>query len=298
VATVLLIPNNVFGISYNENGYPKQDMIAIFDSCNDGIWYGHFESSTGEQIPFGKVFLYDENFQRVHTTSLRPPEGTLQITLDGNEKYPKIGSVLIRSDVYEDYSFQPYCFELPSWMKSTALWWSSDAITDDDFILMIQFLVENRIIIVSSTDVASNNNGEIPTWVKTSAEWWGEGIITDMEFLRNIEYLINQGIIEIQNELVLESVQANNISIEIVECRVTKTGNYVKVGISATNMNLISVDVEYVLQTFDSSRKLLTMETSRMYDLMPSSTQFENGMLDNIGNLSSCGVHINKVSEN
>ena len=109
--------------------------------------------------------------------------------------------------------------------------------------------------------------------------------------------MVNQGIITIQSNSFSGTAQENNVLAEVVECRVTNTGNYVKVGISVINMNPIPVDVEYVLQTFDNFGKLLTMESGRTYDLNPSSTQFEEGMLDNIGSLHSCAVHINKVSE-
>lgn len=300
IAFVLLIPTNAFSAEYDEIGQANQRLKVFLDSCENGLWTGHFENeTTGERIQFGKVFLYDDKGLRTKTTSLIPPEGFLKIYPDGNEDYPPVMWVLVRavSASYVDLEFQPLCFELPSWMKSTALWWSADAITDDDFILMIQFLIQNQIISVSVTDVVSNNDEGIPIWIKTSAQWWGEGIISDTEFLRSVEYMVNQGIIKIQSNSFSGTVQESNVTIEVIECRVTNTGNYVKIGISATNMNIIPVDVEYVLQTFDGSGKLLTMETGRIYELNPSSTQFEEGMLDNLGNLSSCGVHINKVSE-
>ena len=277
---------------------PLESLSPFFDSCENGLWIGHFKNEkTGEQIQSGKVFLYDDKGQRTKTTALFPPEGYLKIYPNGNEDSPPVHWVLVRSGSYEDLEFQPVCVELPSWIKSTALWWSEDAITNDDFITMIQFLIQNQIILVSTTDVISDSNDEIPTWIKTSAQWWGEGTISDMEFLRSIEYMVNQGIITIQSNSFSGTAQENNVLAEVVECRVTNTGNYVKVGISVINMNPIPVDVEYVLQTFDNFGKLLTMESGRTYDLNPSSTQFEEGMLDNIGSLHSCAVHINKVSE-
>jgi hypothetical protein len=35
---------------------------------------------------------------------------------------------------------------IPDWIKTTATWWSNDQITDDDFILAIEFLIKKGII--------------------------------------------------------------------------------------------------------------------------------------------------------
>jgi len=41
--------------------------------------------------------------------------------------------------------------EIPTWIKNNADWWGQGLISDDDFLKGIQYLVENRIIIVSSS---------------------------------------------------------------------------------------------------------------------------------------------------
>ena len=112
---------------------PLESLSPFFDSCENGLWIGHFKNEkTGEQIQSGKVFLYDDKGQRTKTTALFPPEGYLKIYPNGNEDYPPVHWVLVRSGSYEDLEFQPVCVELPSWIKSTALWWSEDAITNDE----------------------------------------------------------------------------------------------------------------------------------------------------------------------
>jgi TusA-related sulfurtransferase len=35
---------------------------------------------------------------------------------------------------------------IPDWIKTTAKWWSNDEITNDDFILAIEFLIKKGII--------------------------------------------------------------------------------------------------------------------------------------------------------
>jgi len=36
--------------------------------------------------------------------------------------------------------------KIPSWIKNNAKWWVEDAITDDEFIKAIEYLVEKKII--------------------------------------------------------------------------------------------------------------------------------------------------------
>jgi len=39
-------------------------------------------------------------------------------------------------------------WKLPSWIKITAGWWSEDKISDDDFLNLIENLVQRKIIII------------------------------------------------------------------------------------------------------------------------------------------------------
>ena len=39
---------------------------------------------------------------------------------------------------------------MPSWIKTIAVWWGEDKITDQDFINTFQYLVENKIIEIPS----------------------------------------------------------------------------------------------------------------------------------------------------
>ena len=43
---------------------------------------------------------------------------------------------------------------VPAWIKNTAGWWATDKIPDDEFLKSLQFLVENKIINVESSDNA------------------------------------------------------------------------------------------------------------------------------------------------
>jgi len=86
---------------------------------------------------------------------------------------------------------------IPSWIKNNAEWWSNNKINDNDFISGIEYLIENKIIKVSTYVNKENFTDVIPSWIKNNAEWWSSGKISDNDFLTGIEYLIENGIIKV-----------------------------------------------------------------------------------------------------
>ncbi|MBI1828057.1 MAG: S8/S53 family peptidase [Thaumarchaeota archaeon] len=90
-------------------------------------------------------------------------------------------------------------YNIPSWIKNTAKWWSQGAVTDDDFVKGIQYLVQQGVIAVPTTQVSSQSSHAIPSWVKNSAKWWSEGQVGDSDFVKGIQYLVQNGIIVTQN---------------------------------------------------------------------------------------------------
>ena len=86
---------------------------------------------------------------------------------------------------------------IPSWIKNNAGWWADNKINDKDFISGIEYLIENKIIKVSTYVNKENSIDVIPSWIKNNAGWWSSGKISDNDFLTGIEYLIENGIINV-----------------------------------------------------------------------------------------------------
>ena len=86
---------------------------------------------------------------------------------------------------------------IPSWIKNNAGWWADNKINDKDFISGIEYLIENKIIKVSSYANKENSTDAIPSWIKNNAGWWSSGKISDNDFLTGIEYLIENGAINV-----------------------------------------------------------------------------------------------------
>ena len=86
---------------------------------------------------------------------------------------------------------------VPDWIKNTAGWWAEGKIPDVEFIKSLQFLIENKIINVESSEFIKTESTLqlIPPWIKNTAGWWAEGKIPDVEFLKGIDFLIDNGLL-------------------------------------------------------------------------------------------------------
>jgi len=86
---------------------------------------------------------------------------------------------------------------IPEWIKNTAGWWATDKIPDDEFVKSLQFLIENGIIDVQSSEKMKSALQSIPGWIKNTAGWWATDKIPDDEFLKGINFLIDNGLLVI-----------------------------------------------------------------------------------------------------
>jgi len=90
--------------------------------------------------------------------------------------------------------------DIPSWVKKNASWWSDGQINDPDFAKGIEYLVQQNIINVPTTDTEIEDNASItsiPMWVRNNASWWSEGHLTDVEFANGIQFLVSTGLIKV-----------------------------------------------------------------------------------------------------
>ncbi|WP_148680023.1 peptidase [Nitrosopumilus maritimus] len=93
-------------------------------------------------------------------------------------------------------SFDVVSENVPDWVKNNARWWSSNNISDDEFIGGIEHLIETGIISIDSSEQNSTEQ-EIPDWIKNTARWWADDQIPEDEFLKSIQYLVKKGIIQV-----------------------------------------------------------------------------------------------------
>jgi len=98
---------------------------------------------------------------------------------------------------------------VPAWIKNNAGWWASEQIPDSAFLLGIQYLINEGIIVIPTTETSeSSQSQEVPAWIKNTAGWWAEDKISEVEFVNAIAYLIKHGIITVNDS----SSCANDLS--------------------------------------------------------------------------------------
>jgi len=87
--------------------------------------------------------------------------------------------------------------EIPEWIKNNAAWWADGQIDDDFFVTGIQYLINQKIMIIPETAQGYGGSDEIPGWIKNNAAWWANGQIDDNTFVQGIQFLITSGIMKI-----------------------------------------------------------------------------------------------------
>jgi len=87
--------------------------------------------------------------------------------------------------------------EIPQWIKNNAAWWADGQIDDASFVTGIQYLINQKIMVIPETAQGYGGSDEIPGWIKNNAAWWADGQIDDNTFVTGIQFLITSGIMKI-----------------------------------------------------------------------------------------------------
>ncbi len=90
-------------------------------------------------------------------------------------------------------SFTASVQNISDWVKDKAKRWSSDSISDSEFIDGLEQMIEDMII--TSPKENSISERVVPDWVKNNARWWSNDQISDDDFIKSIQYLVKKGII-------------------------------------------------------------------------------------------------------
>ncbi len=196
-------------------------------------------------------------------------------------------------DILSDPPNQPLGdFVIPTWVKSTAGWWSDDKIPDSSFIETIEFLIKDEMITVEIPDLDSEVSNEIPTWVKSTAGWWSDDKIPDVTFVASIRYLMSQGIIHVEREQVEESEKCTFKGFEVV-CSSEKHTEEIKefdIVVNShsctpcTSWTYVGKEYHFQIETFDGFRgnpiddviitaKIISKDGELRYDFGTISTE-------------------------
>ena len=124
-------------------------------------------------------------------------------------------------------------FLLPSWIKTSAVWWGQDKISDQDFVYTLQYLVANNLIVIPKPEITESKCGPglileettnecviqdeleneeiflesinehqkiVLSLIKTTTLWWGQDKINDQDFINALQYLVENNILILDHE--------------------------------------------------------------------------------------------------
>ena len=127
--------------------------------------------------------------------------GTYNVYAEWREYH--IGTVTIdvsakpKSQLTDTLTAEPVTI-IPNWIKTHAGWWAGGQINDSAYLLGIQYLIKEGIMVIPSTERSeSSGSQEVPGWVKNNAGWWATDQIDDITYISGIQYLVKVGIIEV-----------------------------------------------------------------------------------------------------
>ena len=141
-------------------------------------------------------------------------------------------SIGLLSSLIENISAQEEI--LPIWLKTTAVWWGEDKISDQDFINALQYLVDNKLIIIPELEISKplcgpglvlnestnecvihdklDTNGIfidtideqqkiVVSWIKITTMWWGQNKLSDQDFINGLQYLVENNVLTLESKI-------------------------------------------------------------------------------------------------
>jgi len=183
----------------------KTIHVNIYNSMleleRDGQDLNNLPQETKDTLSKINSFL-NKAESRLKANDLNSPDGSIKNALDGAILSSQLAE---KSNVsYEVQDKSKVKLDIPSWVKNSAKWWSTDATTTNEFLKSLEFLINQRILVIPDTaqSLSQSTGSEVPAWVKSNASWWANDVITDSDFVSAIQYLISQGIIQIDSSNV------------------------------------------------------------------------------------------------
>jgi hypothetical protein len=97
--------------------------------------------------------------------------------------------------IYDVLGFYTY---IPDWIKNYAQNWATGDISDTEFMSGLNFMIQNKIIVIPNLDNDSLSTDDVPSWFRNTAHWWSNDLISQQEFINSIKYLIQEDILLIE----------------------------------------------------------------------------------------------------
>jgi len=139
--------------------------------------------------------------------------------------------------------------QIPLWIKNNAKWWSEGLISDSDFLGGIEYMIREKIMVISDLPKAASTSGSsVPQWIKNNARWWTDDQITEDDFVKGIQFLVENGMISVKVESTQMSEQEIQADLQAFKTYVRKV---------VTTVDKEKRYIEYPNPSFDVIKKFL-----------------------------------------
>ena len=199
----VFVDKSILELPYTSADDSRYEKIKIFGTVEDPRSAAWVYLTITE--PDGKTYQakvrasndgYYENFILICCKNI----GTYSVYAEWRGNH--IGTVTF--DVIEKPKLQPTptptsepVIVIPDWIKVYAGWWADEQINDSAYLLGIQYLIEEGIMVIPSTEMSESSGSQVPVWIKNNAGWWASGQIDDITYVSGIQYLVKVGIIKV-----------------------------------------------------------------------------------------------------
>lgn len=123
-------------------------------------------------------------------------------TVNSFEQCVRAGNMIMEShprqcNTNDGKHFVEEISEIPIWVRTIANWWSTNQISDKDFTTMLEYLLKQKVLIISD-DIKSNETpeSELPSWLKEDMQKWSQNASSDKEFFNNLHWMIENQFIK------------------------------------------------------------------------------------------------------
>jgi hypothetical protein len=88
--------------------------------------------------------------------------------------------------------------KIPDWFRKNAKWVSLTQISDNDFALGTEYLIQKKVIQIPDTIPSEHGAYEknLPGWLRQDAGWWSQRLLSDEEFAKSLKWLIVNGFVK------------------------------------------------------------------------------------------------------
>lgn len=138
-----------FLIIFPSNTMAQQDSIPLWLK-NSAIWWGEDKISDDEFV-FALQYLVDKKILTIPEIEVPEPACGSGLVLDELTDECIIPKESDNEGIFVD-TIDTQKDIVVSWIKLTTLWWGQEKISDQDFINALQYLVENKVLILESDE--------------------------------------------------------------------------------------------------------------------------------------------------